>query len=803
MIWKYAGRYVLPFSPSNMKMDIRWNTALADTISSVRTRSLSKEYPQFTVKYSALLKGAGLQFATDRVLRDLDQEVLVPMWQDVATERISDTEVAVLTDKTFYREGMLVILWASDTEWQIVEVEQVNPSYVKFGVNNTDWVCVAPIEEGFMAASPSTSTDRNRNTKLDYSVVIKRLDGPLSTTGGGVIPGVYVNSFIGNGVDSGVVVQNNQFTNFVSATAYVKPYSVPNVRGTIFSMGDGGNTDKFLIVLNLLSTSQIQVMIYSSSTITEERKYVRTLDPINLNEEIEVFFYLDLSDPTNQIQLFINGTLATVGNNQNVSFSTIYNSPTTRLFCGIREKAPNNLVESFEGEISRLYYSTNSLAITPELCRQYAIGQEHFTQIAPDVVPTSVNSFIGNGVDSGVVLGSVPYEPYIACSFKTIYKIGGKFGYLFNVGGVVGNNDTYMVVYTDNGELKVYSSNASYQKVWTTGIQLTDGVEYSIQTTFSIVQGYTLILDNIPRSLSLIFNGGIISTNPSTLDMRFGFSVEYIGNIMGEGWELYWSTNPLAIDKATIIQYATGQEHFTQIAPDALPSAWLGGAVQGEIKEGWLGGAVQGEVEVSPPSGGPPGPYPEDPKLTRTPIQSTKANSYSLHLNTIKSVGGVLKVNSMRSVPTVTTTHTWDNQNRAEYLDMLDFAARCRGRKNAFDTASFKCDLIPITEGVVGNGYLDVLDPGLQSLTLQGTRFTVIRGSSWDSSEVYEILSLENVTGGVRLVLDKAIAVTIFTTDAVSNIRQSRLASDVLSVEIDSFNRSSSSIAVRDINEGG
>lgn len=143
MVWKYAGRYVLPFSPSSMKMSIRWNTALTDTISSVSTRSLSKEYPQFTVNYSALLKGAGLQFATDRVLRDLAQEVLVPMWQDVATERISDTEVSMsTTDKTFYKVGSQVMLWASDTEWQIVDVEQVNPTYVKFGVNSTEWKCV-------------------------------------------------------------------------------------------------------------------------------------------------------------------------------------------------------------------------------------------------------------------------------------------------------------------------------------------------------------------------------------------------------------------------------------------------------------------------------------------------------------------------------------------------------------------------------------------------------------------------------------------------------------------------------------
>lgn len=607
MVWKYAGRYVLPFSPSNMKMDIRWNTALADTISSVRTRSLSKEYPQFTVKYSTLLKGAGLQFATDRVLRDLDQEVLVPMWQDVATERISDTEVALSsTDKTFYKVGSQVLLWASDTEWQIVDVTVVNATSVEFGVNSTDWKCVAPIEEGFMAASPSTSTDRNRNTKLDYSVVIKRLDGPLSTTGGGVIPGYYVDSFIGNGVDSGVVSQ-----------------------------------------------------------------------PL-----------------------------------------------------------------------------------------------------------TSIPTFIG-----------------IHCKFNFLSTESGNRT-LQSFGSVAGR--PLGQLYTRLGtEVAFYTYTSNVVRAWTTGSVLTLGESYSIQIGYTIGNSPTLFINGLIVPMSLFYSP--VGGAPQVLPIQNMIGTNFARNqpCSNEIYDSYWSTNPDFILPSSVAQYAeapnpqednrpyyTGKELFTQVAPDALPSAWLGGAVQGTI-------------EISPPSGSPVTPYPEDPKLTRTPIQSTKANNYSLHLNTVKSVGGVIKVNSMRSVPTVTTTHTWDNQNRSEYLDMLDFAARCRGRKNAFDTASFKCDLIPITEGAIGNGYLDVLDPGLQSLTLQGTRFTVIRGSSWDSSEVYEILSLENVTGGVRLILDKAIAVTIFTTDAVSNIRQSRLNSDVLEINIDSFTKSSASVSVRDINEGG
>ena len=230
----------------------------------------------------------------------------------------------------------------------------------------------------------------------------------------------------------------------------------------------------------------------------------------------------------------------------------------------------------------------------------------------------------------------------------------------------------------------------------------------------------------------------------------------------------------------------------------------MGGAIQGTVKYGWLGGAVQGQIEIPP---GTPGtglqPYPEEPKLTEVPIQSSKTNNYQLHLNTVKSVGGVMKVNSMRAVPTVGTTQAWDNQSRTEYLNMLDFVARCRGRKNAFDSASFMPDLALIADGQISDTSIDVADPGLQVLTIVGTRFTVIRGRSWDPLEVYEVVSLENITGGVRLHLDSSLSSTIFTSDTVSNVRQSRLNSDVLDIDIQSFNRSSASIAVRDINEGG
>ena len=46
---------------------------------------------------------------------------------------------------------------------------------------------------------------------------------------------------------------------------------------------------------------------------------------------------------------------------------------------------------------------------------------------------------------------------------------------------------------------------------------------------------------------------------------------------------MYWSTNPSAVDKSTIIQHATGQEHFTQLAPDVLVAEWKGGATQGTV----------------------------------------------------------------------------------------------------------------------------------------------------------------------------------------------------------------------------
>jgi len=1024
MVWKYAGRYVLPFSPSSMKMSIRWNTALTDTISSVNTRSLSKEYPQFTVNYSALLKGAGLQFATDRVLRDLGQEVLVPMWQDVATERISDTEVAIsTTDKTFYKEGLQVMLWASDTEWQIVDVEQVNPSYIKFGVNSTDWKCVVPIEEGFIASSPTTSTDRNRNTKLNYVVTIKRLDGPLSSIGGGVIPGVYVNTFETLQTDFGSVIHspNDSFLlidKYVGANIKYRNDAIDSSNSMIYLGGDVTNRALHIFRRNL-PNDELEMFMDVGGVRKQIRSNVTfaSLFPIGITKSVHAS--LDITNPLGLPRLYIDGVEFT-------DFYILINDSISS-FSAVDFSYRGGATFSNGSTAYDYYWSTDSNFSSPSSIAQYAqapnalvnnrpfyTGRELFTQVAPDVVPYSVKSFKGNGVDSYIDKSNIGASSDVfSTSFIIKHEQMTTDGFIAVVQGADTDEAYYLVGMQTNNKLIVYSYNTIFQKAFETTNAFIVGEVYEILVKLDLAfGGFKVYVNDVLQTIAETFDGLPSVANPTSLVLTLGSFNQGVRNFYkGQIAELYWGDNPLIVNSATMEQYKDGQEHFEIEAPysfyadnatsiklsidvpvvidkfigfsvyrhiknhdlynnimwisdstnntrfleihiNGLPSKtiwatcvingiyhktvgttasadtyiqlgewnhffayldvttdsmalpklwingvevifnvvntnlplnsiagtapncsgtitngdsgadlyvstdvnfknqlasysidpdsvgsnrpfytykelcsgvgsdtpsidwtsgtiqhqykkWFGGAIQGTVEEGWEGGAVQGIVEVSPPIPAPLGPYPEDPKLTEVPIQSSKGNNYSLHINTVKSVGGVIKVNSTRSVPTVTTTHSWDNQSRAEYLDMLDFAAQCRGRKNAFDAASFKSDIIPLNEGTISDGYLDVLDPGLQSLNLVGTRFTVIRGRSWDSSEVYEVLSLENVTGGVRLVLDKAIIATIFTTDTVSNVRQSRLNSDVLEINIDSFNRSSASISVRDINEGG
>lgn len=208
-----------------------------------------------------------------------------------------------------------------------------------------------------------------------------------------------------------------------------------------------------------------------------------------------------------------------------------------------------------------------------------------------------VKSFIGNGVDSGVVsqpLTSIPTFIGIHCKFNFLSTESGNRT-LQSFGSVAGR--PLGQLYTRLGtEVAFYTYTSNVVRAWTTGSVLTLGESYSIQIGYTIGNSPTLFINGLIVPMSLFYSP--VGGAPQVLPIQNMIGTNFARNqpCSNEIYDSYWSTNPDFILPSSVAQYAeapnpqednrpyyTGKELFTQVAPDALPSAWLGGAVQGEI----------------------------------------------------------------------------------------------------------------------------------------------------------------------------------------------------------------------------
>ena len=198
-----------------------------------------------------------------------------------------------------------------------------------------------------------------------------------------------------------------------------------------------------------------------------------------------------------------------------------------------------------------------------------------------------MDSFIGNGVDSYIDLGSdLTIFNYIAIVGDiTIASFTGSqqslFTTSFDIGG--GPQEYLSVKLNSDGAVRIYSNNTTFQRGVTTSVKLSVGVKYKLVATFDINNIFTLTIDGVVAILTTYFTY-TPTASVSTLTTYIGGNIAVSRIFDGEISEVYWSTNPLAVDEATIKQYVTGQEHFTQAAPDALLADWKGGAVQGQVE---------------------------------------------------------------------------------------------------------------------------------------------------------------------------------------------------------------------------
>ena len=424
-----------------------------------------------------------------------------------------------------------------------------------------------------------------------------------------VVP-VVTNSFIGDGIDGYIKLATHTFTDFISFKAHIEIDATPTGNGYIYSYNEdipSAIQPPFRVFIT--PDRKIQVMAYGSfPSSVDVRKYIRTNEVIALNTRTEVFCYLDLSSATNKIQVFIDGVLATIDVEDNDPFSSLYTPTNPVNTCGCIISSGNRIA-FFDGEISELYTSTNPLAITPALIEQYATSEEHFTQVAPDVVPVVIEP-------SKLVINSTEYNTK---------KIGDLEWMTENLSYA---NGSYMYPNNDVNEVGEYGFLYYYQ----TAVNLIpSGWRLPTKEDFEALisetnQTNTNAGKYLKEDASFWLNGGTVVNNDLGFSSRGAGVVwgtdpnnGYIPNVpfksrtvfftstpsaTGEGW--YWCLNIndsgsvtftsewVTINNANRRNFSV---RYVRDWEDSTKQGWIGGAVQGEVKEGWLGEAVQGEIE--------------------------------------------------------------------------------------------------------------------------------------------------------------------------------------------------------------
>lgn len=213
------------------------------------------------------------------------------------------------------------------------------------------------------------------------------------------------------------------------------------------------------------------------------------------------------------------------------------------------------------------------------------------------------NYLIGDGVDSYVERSNPQITNFI--SFETKIKLDSSwndYGAIFTYANGEGNPNPNRPAFTAyilpdrHFRIQCYDSNP-YDN--TNGRKFIKSVELAPLDTEIEIFCY-LDLSTPTNSIHFFVDGveitALTSDNDSFSNM-YSLSSHRIllggsfGNFTADTYESFfngeihpmkWSTNPLAITPSLMQIHFTGKENFTQVAPDALASAWFGGAVQGE-----------------------------------------------------------------------------------------------------------------------------------------------------------------------------------------------------------------------------
>lgn len=224
----------------------------------------------------------------------------------------------------------------------------------------------------------------------------------LEVIEGGGNPGIYVNSFIGNGVDS-IVDMSSKFngleiTKNLAISKYVTFTNVTSTQILIDVDGDvaGSYNALYWGLVGGKLKCRLRLAYAPFSTIKE----FISIDSLVPNKEYSLQLLVDITDSTaTAIRFIVDGVqidTTVLTNSATIPILKLYHVP-----LGSGDIAPGN--NFFSGEMSRFYFATSILAVDESTIMQHAIVQEHFTQVAPDVVP---DNWLG-----GAVQGEVEVSP--------------------------------------------------------------------------------------------------------------------------------------------------------------------------------------------------------------------------------------------------------------------------------------------------------------------------------------------------------------------------------------------------------
>jgi len=385
-------------------------------------------------------------------------------------------------------------------------------------------------------------------------------------------PAVVVDSLIGNGVDSGVYIGALDLSspNNICFTCHIKPTAVDGVRNIVNMQDIPSGTNPFQI-----SIYQEKLTFYATNSVVNI--LVQSDMALSANVEYEIFVRLsNLDTVTMEVnKVSIPVTIVSQGVGTSPPLLSSYNVT-----------LGNQATYIFAGDIYEAYFSTNVLATTTETTIQYATSEEHFTQVAPDVVPVVYDSFIGDGIDGYIKLATHTFTDFI--SFKAHIEIdatptGNGYIYSYNEDIPSAIQPPFRVFITPDRKIQVmaygsFPSSVDVRKYIRTNevIALNTRTEvFCYLDLSSATNKIQVFIDGVLATIDVEDNDPFSSlytpTNPVNTCGCIISSGNRIAFFDGEISELYTSTNPLAITPALIEQYATSEEHFTQVAPDVVP----------------------------------------------------------------------------------------------------------------------------------------------------------------------------------------------------------------------------------------